>query len=140
MPAGITVDPDLHLHPRHASRAWHGTIEAEQLLHGGRNEGALGDQPFPLGAMAQEGEQPVPDETDRGVVASDVQQDARREQLSLGQPIPRFLGGQEPGQELRPRIPPTNPHEIPEVRVECLAGGATAGDDLGVAGRGNGIE
>ena len=117
-----------------------GAVVAQELLHRRRDRRGIRHEALPFGRVTEEGEEAVADQVHGGLVAGDVQQHARREQLPFGQAIPGLLDGDERGEEVGAGLASPPGDQPLEVTADGPAGRSRAGDHVGLHGHGDGVE
>ena len=132
---GDPLAPHLDLRRRPAPRALHGTVEAQELLDARLDQRRIGLEHPELVRVLEEGEEPVADQVDRGLVPGDEEEHAGGDQLTLAELVALFLGRDEAGEQIRLRILPARGDEGAEIVGEGKAGVPAARDDIGVGGQ-----
>jgi hypothetical protein len=109
--------PAAHPPPGHLYRR----VVAQRLLDRTRGQPRVGAQRRELLGMAQQRQNPVADQVDRGLVAGDQQQDAGGQQLLLGELVAVLLDADQMGQQVRTGRGAPPGDQLPEVRGELVA-------------------
>ena len=100
---------DLGVLQGHPSRPLDRPVVTEQFLDGGCEKRRVVVESAALVRVTEEREESVPDEVHGRLVTGDVEQDARREELRLRQPVPGLLGLDETAQKVLAGAAPSLP-------------------------------
>ena len=108
----------LHLFGRHLARELHGADVAQHLLHGAAHDGGVVTHQRQLVGAPEQLERAPRHQVDGRFVAGHDEQDARGQQLPLGEGHALLLGLDEPGQQVVTWMTPTFLQQVGEVLHE----------------------